>query len=93
MEFIERFDDDKRLRVCVDTCHVWAAGEDPLAYIKKVALFHADMLKLIHFNDSEGASACCVDRHAPPGSGAIGFEKMTAIAEFAGAEGVPMVYE
>jgi apurinic endonuclease APN1 len=93
MEFIERFDDDKRLRVCVDTCHVWAAGEDPLAYIKKVVLFHADMLKLIHFNDSEGASACCVDRHAPPGSGAIGFEKMAAIAEFAGAEGVPMLYE
>jgi apurinic endonuclease APN1 len=93
MEFIDRFDDDKRLRVCIDTCHVWAAGEDPLGYIKKVVLFHADMLKLIHFNDSEGASACCVDRHAAPGSGAIGFEKMAAIAEFGAEHGVPMLYE
>ncbi len=93
MDFIERFDDDPRLRVCVDTCHVWAAGEDPLTYIKQVVLFHEDMLKLIHFNDSEGAGGCCVDRHALPGAGAIGFEKMEAIAAFASAEGVPMVYE
>jgi deoxyribonuclease-4 len=93
MEFIERFDDDKRLRICVDTCHVWAAGEDPLVYIKQVCLFHADMLKLIHFNDSEGAGGCCVDRHALPGAGAIGFEKMEAIAAFASSEGIPMVYE
>ena len=93
MEFIERFDDDPRLRVCVDTCHVWAAGEDPLVYIKQVVLFHADMLKLIHFNDSEETLGCCKDRHAAPGSGAIGFEKMEAIAEFATAEDIPMVYE
>ena len=93
MEFIDRFDNDSRLRVCIDTCHVWAAGEDPLAYIKKVVLFHADMLKLIHFNDSEGSGGCCVDRHAPPGSGAIGFEKMTAIAEFGAEHSVPMLFE
>ena len=93
MEFIEQFDDDPRLRVCVDTCHVFAAGEDPLVYIKQVVLFHADMLKLIHFNDSEEGQGCCKDRHAAPGSGSIGFEKMEAIAEFASAEGVPMVFE
>jgi deoxyribonuclease-4 len=93
MEFIEQFDDDPRLRVCVDTCHVFAAGEDPLTYIKQVVLFHADMLKLIHFNDSEEGQGCCKDRHAAPGSGSIGFEKMEAIAEFASAEGVPMVFE
>ncbi len=93
MEFIERFDDDARLRVCVDTCHVWAAGEDPLVYIKQVCLFHENMLALIHFNDSEGEQSCCKDRHATPGGGAIGFDKMKAIAEFASGEGVPMVYE
>ncbi len=93
MEFIERFDDDPRLRVCVDTCHVWAAGEDPLVYIKQVVLFHENMLALIHFNDSEGEQSCCKDRHATPGGGCIGFDKMKAIAEFASGEGIPMVYE
>lgn len=93
MEFIERFNDDRRLRVCVDTCHVWAAGEDPLVYIKQVCLFHENMLALIHFNDSEGEQSCCKDRHATPGGGCIGFDKMKAIAEFASGEGVPMVYE
>ncbi len=93
MAFIDRFDDNPRLRVCVDTCHVWAAGEDPLAYIKKVVLFHEGMLRLIHFNDSEGGGGCCKDRHAPPGSGAIGFDAMIAIAEFGAEHGVPMVFE
>jgi deoxyribonuclease-4 len=84
---------DQRIRICVDTCHVFATGYDPLEYIKYVRAMDADMLRLVHFNDSETACGACVDRHAAMGMGQIGMEKMTAIAEWCFAEGVPALIE
>jgi deoxyribonuclease-4 len=84
---------DRRIRICVDTCHVFATGYDPLEYIKYVRAVDPDLLRLVHFNDSETACGACVDRHASMGMGQIGLEKMTAIAEWCFAEGVPALIE
>lgn len=92
IEFVSSFGDDPRLRVCMDTCHVFAAGHDPLAYLNKLQEA-TGLLKLIHFNDSQECCGSCKDRHALVGTGHIGFEKMSQIAAVATAAGIPMVIE
>ncbi len=84
---------DPRLRVCVDTCHVFASGQCPLAYLERAVREYPGWVRLIHFNDSLGASGSCVDRHALPGAGHIGLAKMTALAEVGLLAGIGMVYE
>lgn len=84
---------DPRLRVCVDTCHVFASGQCPLAYLERAVREYPGWVRLIHFNDSLGACGSCVDRHALPGAGHIGLAKMTALAEVGLRAGIGMVYE
>jgi deoxyribonuclease-4 len=93
LDFVESFKSDK-LRMCLDTCHVFAAGHDPKAYLD-AALARPNLLKLVHYNDSLGACGSCVDRHAniASGEGLIGFEKMAEIAMTCSAHNIPMVIE
>jgi deoxyribonuclease-4 len=81
---------DPRLRVCIDTCHVFAAGEDPHTYITATS---TDLTKLLHFNDSATPCGSCLDRHAFIGEGHIGITTLTKIAEFATGHSIPMVIE
>ena len=91
LDFVESFQ-DQRLRVCLDTCHVFACGHSPMEYVE-AALARPGLLKLIHFNDSLGGCGSCVDRHAAIGAGQIGFEGMEALAARCAAAGLPMVIE
>jgi deoxyribonuclease-4 len=91
LEFVELVD-DKRFGICVDTCHVYACGHDPLEYITKLITSNKKP-KLIHYNDSEGCCGSCVDRHAMPGAGKIGYEKMEAIAKRVSIENIDALYE
>ncbi len=92
MDFVGGFNDE-RLRVCIDTCHVFACGHDPLAYVQRTIDERCDLLRLIHFNDSEGACGSCVDRHAYIGLGKIGMETLKGIAEAATLARVPCLIE
>lgn len=52
-----------RINLCVDTCHIWAAGigfDEFLQFAKS----YADRIKVIHVNDSATAFGSKVDRHA-----------------------------
>lgn len=91
LDFVESFNDE-RVRMCLDTCHVFACGHKPVAYIKE-ALARPGLLKLIHYNDSLGDCGSCVDRHGPIGLGKIGLETMTEIASLCSSAGLPMVVE
>lgn len=93
LDFVESFASPK-LRVCVDTCHVFAAGHDPKVYLE-AALARPGLLKLVHYNDSLGTCGSCVDRHAhiATGEGLIGFPKMSEIASLCTAHGIPMIIE
>lgn len=91
LDFVESFHDE-RVRMCLDTCHVFACGHKPVAYIKE-ALARPGLLKLIHYNDSLGDCGSCVDRHGPIGLGKIGLETMTEIASLCSSAGLPMVVE
>lgn len=84
---------DSRLRICVDTCHVFACGHQPLEYLKRFLSAHPGLMRLIHFNDSATPCGSCLDRHAFCGQGHIGIDTMTKIAETAAAADLPMVIE
>lgn len=72
-------DHDKRLGVCFDTCHVFAAGYDfrtPAGYAETLAAFDQivglEWIKCFHFNDSKFDLGERKDRHAHIGQGFIG---------------------
>ena len=71
--------DKKRVGVCVDTCHIFAAGYDIRTkenYDRTMKDFDNiigfDMLHAIHFNDAKKPLNSRVDRHENIGKGEIG---------------------
>ena len=78
-EIMAGLGDDPRLRVCFDTCHVFAAGYDlRTRYGLETTLSEFDRtiglerLSLFHLNDSKGDLGSRVDRHEHIGKGKIG---------------------
>lgn len=82
---------DPRLALCVDTCHVFTNGHDPLEYLQRA--HETGLLRLVHFNDSATTCGACVDRHAYIGTGYLGPEKMAKLASFCSVIAVDMVIE
>jgi deoxyribonuclease-4 len=93
--FFFRFTEQERrkLGLCVDSCHVFAAGFDPLTYLQHWEKYCPVPVKLIHFNDSRDELGSRRDRHASPGTGQIGWDKMRAIGEWCHTRQIPMVME
>lgn len=93
--FFYRFtvEERKKLGLCLDSCHVFAAGYDPLSYLQHWEKYCPIPIKLVHFNDSQHECCCKKDRHAAPGHGHIGMEKMQAIAHWCHERNIPMVRE
>jgi len=94
-EFFYRFTPEERnhLGVCVDTCHVFSAGYDPLQYLIHWETHCPVRIGLIHFNDSKGIRGCCRDRHERPGFGHIGLRRLCDVARWANQRNIPMVRE
>ena len=92
--------DPERLCVCLDTCHVFAAGYDirtVAAYAETVRLFDAviglDRLQVVHANDSAKAFGSHADRHAHIGEGEIGLEAFRLLVNDARLAGRPVIVE
>ena len=77
----------------MDTCHVFATGQNPLDYIKKIVSTDLTLLKLVHFNDSSTPCGSCVDRHAFIGTGKIGYAALKEIADYCMDHSIPMLVE
>lgn len=90
LDFVASFE-SPNIAVCVDTCHVFANGHNPLTYIQ--AAQSRGLLRLVHFNDSQECCGSCKDRHALAGTGHIGLETMTAIADFCRENRIEMLVE
>lgn len=76
----------ERLGICLDTCHIFAAGYDlrtPEAYEATMneldALIGLDKVRVIHLNDSRGALGSRIDRHEHIGKGELGLEAFRLI--------------
>ncbi len=84
---------DPRIQVCVDTCHVFACGHDPLDYLNYGIRNYPGLIKLVHYNDSLVERGAKLDRHAFMGAGKIGLPTMEQIAQAATAANIPCVIE
>jgi deoxyribonuclease-4 len=86
---------DPRIRICVDTCHVFACGHQPIDYIGRLSTYHKKhkLVQLIHYNDSATPCGSRLDRHAYMGTGHIGMTGMTAIAHHCHDNSYPMLIE
>jgi deoxyribonuclease-4 len=86
--------------VCVDTCHVFAAGGDLTAPGGPAAMLDALMraagpgrVKLVHANDSAAGCGSRRDRHANIGAGEIGTAPMRDLLQHPALADVPFVVE
>ncbi|OGL47588.1 MAG: deoxyribonuclease IV [Candidatus Schekmanbacteria bacterium RBG_16_38_11] len=90
----------EKLGVCLDTCHIFAAGYDirsKYGYEKTTAEFNSivgiDKIKAIHLNDSKKELGSKVDRHEHIGKGFIGLETFRYIMNDERFRLVPKVLE
>ena len=89
-----------RAAVCLDTCHVFAAGY-PLSprveLDRTIAAFDAaiglDRLKVIHANDSKRERGSRVDRHEAIGKGKIGPAAFALIMNHPRLAAIPLILE
>lgn len=89
-----------RLGVCMDTCHIFAAGyplSDPKEYKKTMKSFDdiigLDRLKIIHMNDSKKEFGSKRDRHEHIGQGFIGLDAFSNIVNDKKLKKIPMILE
>ena len=92
---VERND---RVGVCLDTCHVFAAGydiaNDPDGVLTQFdRVIGLDRLKFIHLNDSKFECGEHKDRHAAIGEGFIGLEGMGRIVNHPALKYLPFCLE
>ena len=88
------------LGVCLDTCHVFAAGyelrtregyEETIQQFDRVLGLH--LLKCIHLNDSKGCLGCHLDRHEHIGKGELGLEPFRFLLNDPRFNHLPMILE
>ena len=99
-EILENLDRQERFGVCLDTCHVFAAGYDirtPEAYRRTMDAFDRVIgmgkLQAIHLNDSVKGLGSRVDRHAHIGLGQIGLQAFAEIVHDPRLADLPMILE
>lgn len=97
---IDNVADKDRIGVCLDTCHMFAAGYDirtPDAYQRTLDQFDVavglDTISAIHLNDSKRELGARVDRHAHIGEGAIGMDAFRFIMNDQRFAAVPKIIE
>ncbi|KZV84147.1 AP endonuclease [Exidia glandulosa HHB12029] len=99
-DIIALVEDKNRVGVCLDTCHMFAAGYDIRtkdAWEKTMASFDAIVgtryLKAMHLNDSMGEVGCKKDRHDNLGRGKLGLKAFEHIVRDPRTQGIPLVLE
>jgi deoxyribonuclease-4 len=97
---IELVEDKSRIGVCLDTCHLFAAGYDIRtyqAYQKTMEEFGEivgfEYLKGMHLNDAKSALGSRVDRHHSIGKGNIGLDAFKFIMNDERLDGIPLILE
>jgi deoxyribonuclease-4 len=97
IELIKRKD---KIGVCVDTCHIFAAGYNisvESGYIKTFEEFDKiiglDRIKLFHLNDSKRELASRVDRHEHIGKGKLTLDAFKFLLSDKRFQNLPMILE
>ncbi|MDI9635029.1 deoxyribonuclease IV [Kamptonema cortianum] len=99
-EILSQTGNPQRLAVCLDTCHIFAAGYDIRTEEAYNATFEefdrligCERIKVIHCNDSKKELGTRVDRHAHLGEGFIGNTAFKCLVNDPRFERTPIVVE
>ena len=97
-EILRRVELQEKVGVCLDTCHVFAAGYDIVHDLNGVLEqfdrhIGLDRLKALHVNDSLFLLESHKDRHAPIGKGCIGLDALLALVNHPALTQLPMILE
>ena len=99
-DIIALIDDKDRIGVCIDTCHVFAAGYDlrePIAFKQTLDEFDKIVgmkyLRAFHLNDSKAPFSSHRDLHQNIGLGFLGLRAFHNVMNESRFEGLPMVLE
>ena len=99
-KIIEELDGSARVGICLDTCHLLAAGYDIRSeegYVRTFREFDRlvglDRLKAFHLNDSKKPCGSRVDRHEHIGKGCLGLEPFRRLVTDPRFAGLPMLLE
>ena len=99
-EIIERLNGSRRVGVCLDTCHLIAAGydirseqgyQDTFRQFGRIVGF--SRLKVFHFNDSKKPCGSRVDRHEHIGKGCLGLDPFRRLLNDPRFAKLPMLLE
>jgi len=99
-DILEKVDDHERFGVCLDTCHLFAAGYDirtERGYKETLREFDRligiEAIKAFHVNDSKKGLGSRVDRHCHIGSGFIGLEAFRCLVNDRRFKNIPKILE
>ncbi|MDP7619243.1 MAG: deoxyribonuclease IV, partial [Dehalococcoidia bacterium] len=91
---------DPRLKVCMDTCHAYAAGYEittpeglESALVEFDDTVGLENLAVVHANDSKGVLGGSLDRHENIGDGSIGLDGWRNIVGHPAFRDVPFILE
>jgi len=97
---VRAFPGEERLGICLDTCHVFAAGYEVRTQKGLRATLREldrevglDRLRLVHANDSKGDLGSQVDRHEHIGEGRIGMEGFSILVRNPVLRRLPWILE
>lgn len=93
----EKVKDKDRVKVCLDTCHIFDAGYD-VSDIDGVLdefdrIVGLENLKVIHLNDSKTYRGSHKDRHENIGYGGIGYQTLRGYAHHPRLSHIPKILE
>ena len=99
-DLIDGVEDQEHVGVCLDTCHIFAAGYplDPRAgYLKTIRSLNQtvglDRVRILHLNDSKQELGSRKDRHEHIGKGRIGLEGFRHIVNDRRLRKIPVILE
>jgi deoxyribonuclease-4 len=99
-QIIEKVEAKERVGVCLDTCHIFAAGYDirtqddyDAVMMEFDRVIGIDRLRVLHLNDSKFGLGMNKDRHEHIGDGAIGIDGFRAVVNDVRLAGLPAILE
>ena len=100
VKYFEALEFHPKVGICIDTCHVFAAGHDITSQkgidemlTGLLANVPADRIKLVHANDSMDVCGALKDRHQSIGKGHIGEKPFQLLMSHPAMADVPFILE